>query len=59
MVACIAYRPSFTEAQYHTGYIWELIEKKTLAGPLFMKKGEIPAEELEFVFHPEFGVYAD
>jgi hypothetical protein len=59
MIVCIAYRPSFTDAQYHTGYILQLVNKKTFQGPLFMEKGEIPAEELQFVFLPFWGVYAD
>lgn len=59
MVVCVAYQPSFTEAQYHTGYILELVHKKTFKGPLFMERGEIPAEDLQFVYHPFWGVYAD
>jgi succinate dehydrogenase hydrophobic anchor subunit len=59
MIVCIAYRSSFTKTQYHTGYIVELVHKKTFAGPPFMERGEIPAKELQFVYDPSWAVYAD
>jgi hypothetical protein len=59
LVGCVVYRPSFIEAQYHTGYILELVHKKTLKAPIFMQHGEVPASELEFRYHPFYGVYAD
>jgi hypothetical protein len=58
-VFCTAYRSSFTDAEYHTGYILELIDTKTQKVPMFMEHGEIPANELRFEYHPFYGVYAD
>jgi hypothetical protein len=58
-IFCTAYRPTFTDAQYHTGYILKLIEIKTQKFPKFRQRGEIPPNELRFVYDPSYGVFAD
>jgi hypothetical protein len=59
MVVCVAYRSSFTETQYHTGYILQLVHQDTFKAPRYMERGEIPADELKFVYHPFWAVDAD
>lgn len=59
-VVCVAYRSSFTDMQYHTGYILRLIRtnpKLPYIPP--MKSGEIPAEELRLDIHPFYGIDAE
>jgi hypothetical protein len=59
LVFCTAYRSSFTDTEYHTAYILELIDTKTEKVPTFMEHGEVPANELRFDYNPFYGVYAD
>jgi hypothetical protein len=59
-VVCVAYRAAFTDAQYHTGYILQLLRtnpEMPYIPP--MKRGEIPANELKLFVHPFYGIDAD
>jgi hypothetical protein len=58
-IVCVAYRDSFTDTQYHTGYILQL-RRITSGNPYIfpVKSGEIPARDLKLYIHPFYGIDA-
>jgi hypothetical protein len=59
-VVCVAYRSSFTDAQYHTGYILRLLRSNPdipYIPPL--KSREIPVNELKLLIHQNYGIDAN
>lgn len=60
LVVCVAYRAAFTDTQYHTGYILELMRSNAKISYISpMKSGEIPASELKLAIHPFYGIDAN
>ena len=61
LVGCIAYRPSFAEVTYSTGYVLDLMQIDPTSGVVLRiepKPGEIPANALRLSGHFGTGVFA-
>ena len=62
IVACVAYRPFFKEAQYHTSFVFDIIRVNPATGEQIIMpdvQGSIPASELRLQTQPFMGVDAN
>ena len=60
LIGCIAYRPTFANTTYSTGYVLDLLHVDPASGSiLFLEPtGDIPAGALRFRLHFATGIYA-